>query len=143
MFRKKAEVDCPLVEMMRKLGGVPFCKTNVPQCMLSLQCSNPIYGTSTNPHSQPGNPRECGGSSGGEGVLVGSGASILGLGSDIGGSLRAPAAFCGGYTLKPTEGRHLSKLGSVSCVSPVGFKSVGGFMTRSAVALGEVLISVT
>ena len=137
LCRKKAELDCPLVEMIRRLGGVPFCKTNVPQCMMSLQCSNPIYGTTSNPHSQPGRPRECGGSSGGEGVMVGGGGSILGLGSDIGGSLRAPVAFCGGYTLRPTAGRHLSKLGSTTCFSALGVQSVGGFMTSSAKALGK------
>ena len=126
--------------MIRKLGGVPFCKTNVPQCMMSLQCSNPIYGTTSNPHSQPGRPRECGGSSGGEGVMVGGGGSILGLGSDIGGSLRAPVAFCGGFSLKPTAGRHLSQLGVVgpSPASPLGLPVTGGFMTSSARALGKV-----
>ena len=50
-----------------------------------MECNNPLYGTTTNPH----NPlREAGGSSGGEGSLIGGGGSILGLGSDIGGSLR-------------------------------------------------------
>ena len=55
--------------------------------------------------------KECGGSSGGEGSLIGSGGSILGLGSDVGGSLRNPAFFNGIYSLKPTHGRHLSTLG--------------------------------
>ena len=38
----KADFDCPAVEMIKKLGGVPFCKTNVPQVMYSMQCSNPV-----------------------------------------------------------------------------------------------------
>ena len=59
--------------------------------------------------------KECGGSSGGEGSLIGSGGSILGLGSDVGGSLRNPAVFNGIYSLKPTYGRHLTLLG-VSCI---------------------------
>merc|ERR1719249_409187 len=84
------------------LHGVPVCKTNVPQVMYSLQCSNPIYGATSNPHMSG---RECGGSSGGEGALIGGGGSVLGLGSDIGGSLRNPAAFCGIYSLKPSAGR--------------------------------------
>eukprot|EP00090_Calanus_glacialis_P030762 TRINITY_DN4996_c0_g1_i1.p1 TRINITY_DN4996_c0_g1~~TRINITY_DN4996_c0_g1_i1.p1 ORF type:complete len:605 (+),score=204.80 TRINITY_DN4996_c0_g1_i1:38-1852(+) len=132
--RNKAEVDSPVVELVKKLGGVPFCKTNVPQVMYSLQCSNPIYGTSTNPH---GVGRECGGSSGGEGALIGGGGSILGLGSDIGGSLRNPAAFCGCYSLKPSAGRHLSQLGVVAGTgpSPVGISVVGGFMGQSAAAV--------
>ena len=121
------------MKMIKKLGGVPFCKTNVPQSMMSLQCSNPIYGTSSNPHSQPGNPRECGGSSGGEGALLGGRGSILGLGSDIAGSLRSPVAFCGAVSLKPTAGRHLS-----SSVSPVGVPNTDGFMTSSVRALGNI-----
>ena len=130
--RVYAKEDCTLVSMIKKLGGVPFCKTNVPQCMYSLQCSNPVYGTTCNPHSQPGQPRECGGSSGGEGVLVGSGASILGLGSDIGGSLRCPVAFCGGWSLKPTAGRHLSQMGVVSPTDapPIGVTVTEGYMTK-------------
>jgi len=132
--RNKAEVDCPVVKLVKELGGVPFCKTNVPQVMYSLQCSNPIYGTSTNPH---GAGRECGGSSGGEGALIGGGGSILGLGSDVGGSLRNPPAFCGGYSLKPTAGRHLSQLGCVAGVGPppVGITVVGGFIAQSAATL--------
>ena len=131
--------DCPLVQMVIKLGGVPFCKTNVPQVMYSLQCSNPLYGTSCNPHSKDGYPRECGGSSGGEGALIGGGGSMLGLGSDIGGSLRSPVAFCGALSLKPTVGRHLSQLGVVSPVGPppVGVLVTGGYMTRSARALEQ------
>jgi len=134
--RNLASRDCPLVEMVKKLGGVPFCKTNVPQVMYSLQCSNPIYGTTTNPH---GENRECGGSSGGEGALVGGGGSILGLGSDVGGSLRNPPAFCGCFSLKPTAGRHLSQLGVVAGVGApaVGIDVVGGFIGRSAAAVEE------
>jgi len=134
--RNLATRDCPLVEMVKQLGGVPFCKTNVPQVMYSLQCSNPIYGTTTNPH---GKNRECGGSSGGEGALVGGGGSMLGLGSDVGGSLRNPPAFCGCYSLKPTSGRHLSQLGVVAGVGApaVGIDVVGGFIGRSASVVEE------
>ena len=55
--------------------------------------------------------RESGGSSGGEGSLLGSGGSILGIGNDIGGSVRNPAIFNGIYSLKPTHGRHLTQEG--------------------------------
>ena len=55
--RNIASEDSPLVRMIRSLGGVPYCKTNVPQVMYSLQCSNPLYGVTENPHSVPGNTR--------------------------------------------------------------------------------------
>ena len=70
--------------------------------MLSYACSNPVYGCTTNPFD---NERTPGGSSGGEACLLALGGSILGLGSDVGGSLRIPAHFCGITALKPTFGR--------------------------------------
>ena len=102
------EKDGVAVEVMKSLGAVPFCLTNVPQLMFSLQCSNPLYGETGNAHDAK---RETGGSSGGEGSLIGSKSSILGLGSDVGGSLRNPAVFNGIYSLKPSHGRHLSQYG--------------------------------
>lgn len=68
----------------------------------SYDCSNPIYGQTVNPHNLQ---KTSGGSSGGEGALIGGGGSVLGLGSDIGGSIRIPASFCGICGLKPTAGR--------------------------------------
>ena len=87
---------------MKELGAVPFCLTNVPQTMNTYACSNPVFGLTTHPMDKTRTP---GGSSGGEGALIGAGGSILGLGSDIGGSLRVPAHFCGLAALKPTTGR--------------------------------------
>lgn len=68
----------------------------------SYDCSNPIYGQTLNPHNLQ---KTSGGSSGGEGALVGGGGSVLGIGSDIGGSIRIPASFCGICGFKPTSGR--------------------------------------
>ena len=98
--------DCLMVKTLKSFGGIPFCMTNVPQTMMSLQCSNPAYGVTGNAFDPK---RESGGSSGGEGSLLGSGGSILGIGNDIGGSLRNPAIFNGIYSLKPTHGRHLTQ----------------------------------
>ena len=126
-----AKDNSKVVKMLRNLGAVPFCKTNIPQAMISMQCSNNIFGVTTNPH---GDGRECGGSSGGEGALVGGGGSILGVGNDIGGSLRNPAAFNGCYTLKPSPKRGLSQWGTRNATGahPIGIRPVGGFLTRSA-----------
>lgn len=68
----------------------------------SYDCSNPIYGQTLNPHNLQ---KTSGGSSGGEGALVGGGGSVLGIGSDIGGSIRIPSSFCGICGFKPTSGR--------------------------------------
>lgn len=97
-----AEKDSVLVEVLKKQGAIPFVKTNLPQALLNYDCSNPIYGQTVNPH----NPQKTsGGSSGGEGALIGGGGSLLGIGSDIGGSIRIPASFCGICGIKPTAGR--------------------------------------
>nr|AAH06863.1 Fatty acid amide hydrolase [Mus musculus] len=107
-----SESDCVVVQVLKLQGAVPFVHTNVPQSMLSYDCSNPLFGQTMNPWKPSKSP---GGSSGGEGALIGSGGSPLGLGTDIGGSIRFPSAFCGICGLKPT-GNRLSKSGLKSCV---------------------------
>uniref|UniRef100_A0A3Q3E8Q1 Fatty-acid amide hydrolase 1 n=1 Tax=Hippocampus comes TaxID=109280 RepID=A0A3Q3E8Q1_HIPCM len=97
-----AEGHSVIVEVLRRQGAIPFVKTNISQGMLSYDCSNIIYGQTVNPHNLK---KTSGGSSGGEAALIGGGGSILGIGSDIGGSIRIPAAFCGICGLKPTVGR--------------------------------------
>ena len=92
--------------MIKELGGVPFCLTNIPQTMLSYGSSNPIYGATTNPYNTKRSP---GGSSSGEAALLAQGGSILGVGSDVGGSLRMPAHFCGITSLKPTTNRLIER----------------------------------
>ena len=91
-----------LVQVLRHQGAIPFVKTNVPQTMLSWECSNPIFGLTTNPHDTS---RTVGGSSGGEAALLAAGGSVLGWGSDIGGSIRIPSSMCGVYGIKPTFAR--------------------------------------
>ncbi|CAH1774156.1 unnamed protein product [Owenia fusiformis] len=99
---KPSLMDQSIVQVLRSQGAVPFVKTNVPQLMFSLETSNPVFGTSLNPHDKKRGP---GGSSGGEGAIIGGGGSVLGIGSDIGGSIRCPATFCGCCGFKPTAGR--------------------------------------
>lgn len=107
-----AEYDSVVVQVLKLQGAVPFVHTNVPQSMFSYDCSNPLYGKTTNPRDSSKSP---GGSSGGEGALIGAGGSLLGLGTDIGGSIRFPSSFCGICGLKPT-GNRLSKIGLKGCV---------------------------
>ncbi|XP_052095457.1 vitamin D3 hydroxylase-associated protein-like [Mytilus californianus] len=99
---KPAKQENVLVQVLKQAGAVPFVRTNIPQGMMTYECSNPIHGITGNPHDPKRIP---GGSSGGEGALIAGGGSILGFGSDIGGSLRIPAHMCGCCSLKPTVGR--------------------------------------
>ena len=89
--------DGELIRLIKSFGGIPFVKTNVPQLTMIPETVNNIFGWTLNPIDIDWT---CGGSSGGEGALVGSGCSILGIGNDIAGSTRIPAAYCGVYGFK-------------------------------------------
>jgi amidase len=91
--------DCLIVGILRKAGAVFYCKTNQPQAIMHMESSS-HFGRTLNPYNIH---LTCGGSSGGEGALIGMKGSVVGIGSDIGGSIRAPAAFCGIYGWKPTS----------------------------------------
>ncbi|KAJ7129286.1 general amidase [Mycena epipterygia] len=97
-----AESDCVLVEILYGCGAVPFVRTNVPQTLMWNETMNHVFGRTLNPYNLAFTP---GGSSGGEGALIAMKGSCLGVGTDIGGSLRTPSAFCGLYTLRPSYGR--------------------------------------
>jgi len=107
--------DQPLAEdgiMVRRLknaGAIIVAKTNVPQMMLWHECDNPLYGRTNNPWDTERTP---GGSTGGEAALIAAGGSPLGLGGDLGGSIRVPCHYCGIHGLKPTSHR-LSRSGSI------------------------------
>uniref|UniRef100_A0A667XTB1 Fatty-acid amide hydrolase 1 n=1 Tax=Myripristis murdjan TaxID=586833 RepID=A0A667XTB1_9TELE len=117
-LEQPAPVDSVLVEVLKRQGAIPFVKTNIPQSMLNYDCGNPIYGQTLHPRNPQKTP---GGSSGGEGALIATGGSLLGCGTDIGGSIRFPASFCGICGFKPTAGRLSSK--GISSISR-GQKSV-------------------
>lgn len=96
-----AERDATAVARLRAAGAICIGLTNVSELCMWMESNNRVYGRSNNPYD----PR-CivGGSSGGEGAIVGSGASPFGLGADIGGSIRMPAFFCGVFGHKSTGG---------------------------------------
>uniref|UniRef100_A0A0K0FN21 fatty acid amide hydrolase n=1 Tax=Strongyloides venezuelensis TaxID=75913 RepID=A0A0K0FN21_STRVS len=93
------------VKVLVEAGAIPFVTTNVPQSLLTFTCINPIYGVTKNPHNLNCTP---GGSSGGEGALIAKNGSIIGIGSDIGGSIRIPAAYSGICGIKPSHLRFCS-----------------------------------
>ena len=97
-----ASTDAPLVERLRGAGAIPIGRTNLPELGLRVSTDNPLHGLTRNPWHPD---RTAGGSSGGEGSAIASGMSPLGLGNDIGGSVRNPAFCCGITSIKPTHGR--------------------------------------
>jgi amidase len=94
-----ATADAVAVRRLKEAGAVILGKTNVPPALSDHQSSNPIYGATHNPH---GRGRSPGGSSGGSAASVASGFVAAEIGTDIGGSIRIPASFCGVWGLKPT-----------------------------------------
>jgi fatty acid amide hydrolase 2 len=94
-----ASEDAPIVKNAKKHGAVILCVTNTPELCLCWETYNKVRGTTRNPYDVRRTP---GGSSGGEAALLGCGASLLGLGSDVAGSCRLPAMFVGVYGHKPT-----------------------------------------
>jgi amidase len=93
--------DAPVVARLKAAGAVIWGKTNTPYLAGDNQTFNTLHGRTLNPHDLSRTP---GGSSGGAAVAVATGMTPLELGSDIGGSLRIPAHFCGVAALKPTWG---------------------------------------
>ena len=87
-----APADSITVARLRAAGAIPLGVTNTSELCMWMESNNRVYGLTRNPYDQS---RTAGGSSGGEGAIVGSGALAFGLGSDIGGSIRMPAFFNG------------------------------------------------
>ncbi|KAG8196358.1 hypothetical protein JTE90_009577 [Oedothorax gibbosus] len=96
-----ADVDCHAAACYRKAGAIPIGVTNVPEISLWWETDNCIRGMTVNPYD---NIRTVGGSTGGEGAIITAAGSIMGIGTDIGGSIRLPSAFCGIYGHKPSRG---------------------------------------
>ena len=93
--------DATVVSRLRNAGAVVIGKTNLPELSLSGEADNLVYGRTLNPYHHE---RVTGGSSGGEGAAIAAGMSPLGMGSDVGGSVRLPAHFCGIAGIKATSG---------------------------------------
>jgi amidase len=92
--------DAPLTSALRRAGAVVMAKTNVPPMLLYWQTVNPVYGRTVNPWDPSRSP---GGSTGGGAAALAAGLTPLEFGSDLGGSIRVPAAFCGVYGHRPSE----------------------------------------
>lgn len=93
--------DAPAVARLRAAGAIILGKTNLPIWCADAQAYNEVFGTTRNPWQLDYTP---GGSSGGSAAAVAAGLTALDIGTDIGGSIRTPAHFCGAYGLKPSHG---------------------------------------
>ena len=96
------DTDAAVVARLKAAGGILVGKTNTPEFALWWETDNLVFGRTENPWKRGRTP---GGSSGGEAAAIAAGLSPMGLGSDLGGSIREPAAFCGLVGLKATHGR--------------------------------------
>ncbi len=97
----RADFDATAVARYRAAGAIPLGVTNVSELCMWMESDNFVYGRTRNPYDPD---RIVGGSSGGEGALIGAGGAPFGLGSDIGGSIRMPAFFNGVFGHKPSGG---------------------------------------
>lgn len=97
----KAPKDGEVVQLVRAAGAIPLLVSATPEFCMSFETNTVANGRCMNPHNLT---LSTGGSSGGECALNASGASVFGIGSDIAGSIRLPAMFCGVYGHKPTGG---------------------------------------
>ncbi|XP_041982462.1 uncharacterized protein LOC121735634 [Aricia agestis] len=98
---KKAEEDSEAVIRLKNAGAIPLASTNLPELLIWSETRNPVYGMCNNPHHTGRSP---GGSSGAEAALTASYATAISLCSDIGGSTRMPAFYCGMFGHHPTAG---------------------------------------
>lgn len=134
-------LDAPQVERMKAAGAIPIARTNLPEFGLRIATESPLHGVTNNPWTVA---LTAGGSSGGEAAAIATGMSPLGLGNDLGGSLRNPAFCCGISSLKPSAGR-VPDAASIEPSSPplsLQQMAVQGPMARTVadlrVALGVV-----
>ena len=126
MFR---QTDAPAVARLKAAGAIVLGKTNAAEMAMDYTADNPVFGRTNHPLNPELTP---GGSSGGEAVAIATCMSPGGLGSDLAGSVRIPAHFCGICGLKPTTGRVPGELQFPPSIGPYSLGAVIGPMARTA-----------
>ena len=131
-----APADAALVTALREAGAVFLGRTNIAQTMLFSESRNPLYGQTANPFSLAHTP---GGSSGGEAAAVAAGMSPLGVGTDLGGSIRSPASFSGICGLMPTLDRWPNRGIYPGVPGQETVRAQGGPMARTVADLALIM----
>lgn len=136
-----ASVDAPVVERLRAAGAIPIGRTNLPDLGLRVTTDSSLHGITRNPWDPT---RTAGGSSGGEAAALATGMSPLGLGNDLGGSLRNPAHCCGIASIKPTVGvvPHATVVPPEDLQLMVQLMNVEGVMARRVADVRAGLLAV-
>lgn len=119
--------DATVVARLKAAGAIILGKTNTPEMAIPYETDNPVFGRTNNPHNPLTTP---GGSSGGEAAAIAACLSPAGLGSDLSGSIRVPAHFCGIAGLKPTAGRVPSDGHTPAAAGPISLGECVGPMAR-------------
>ncbi|KAI6792217.1 amidase [Hortaea werneckii] len=128
---KPADTNSALVDLLLQQGAVLYCKTNIPLTLAALDSHNNVFGRTLNPANTA---LTAGGSSGGEGALVAMRGSPLGIGTDVGGSIRIPAMCNGLVGVKPSHGRVPyagQEAGSLPGSSKLGIEATAGPIART------------
>ena len=120
--------DATCVRRLRAAGAIVLGKTNVPECAMDWRTVNPVFGRTNNPWNLEYSP---GGSSGGEAAAIAAGCSAGGVGTDLGGSIRVPAHFCGICGLRPTPGRVSACGYALPSTGPIELANSVGPLARS------------
>ncbi|KAJ5381672.1 uncharacterized protein N7496_004100 [Penicillium cataractarum] len=134
LVNKPAINNSTIVDLLLEAGAVIYCKTNVPTAMMISETVNNLFGRTVNPLNRS---LTTGGSSGGEAALIAFGGGRIGVGSDIGGSLRMPAACTGIFTIRPSSGR-FPNCQSRACLE--GQETVNGVIGPLAKSLEEIVL---
>ncbi|KAL2833984.1 amidase signature domain-containing protein [Aspergillus pseudoustus] len=134
LVNEPATYNSTLVDLLLSAGAILYCKTNVPTAMMIAESVNNVYGRTVNPRNRS---LTSGGSSGGESALIAFGGSRIGVGTDIGGSLRIPAACTGIFTIRPSFGRFPNSMTRSGLAGQEAVLSVNGPMAKT---LEEVVL---
>ena len=130
------EHAAPTVQRLRDAGAIVLGLTNTPELCMWMETYNHVYGRTRNPYDPT---RIAGGSSGGEGAIIGAGGSPFGLGADVGGSIRMPAFFNGIFGHKPTPGIVTNRGQVPEPQGRMNFNCVTGPLARRAEDLWPLL----